>query len=245
MNILKEDFHLLGEFSSNDPAILFLYPGLNLRYNALFEMAEELHNKTGKSIAIFKHLPKRSLLEERDLLNKAYQILIGEFPTINIVNLGHSYGALLCLSLTKNVSQVRGNVLIAPAIKLNKTPSKFEFLISKLPKSFPIYSLNFSGYGIQHSLKAVRYSELIDLRNETMNDVIFDKDRTLIILSEKDSIICQKESERFFKSLNIPVKTYPYSKASTFHHLPLDKDNLTEMGFQQVTSDIADFINQL
>lgn len=240
---LRTHFQLNIHKSHSTEKVILLFPGLNLKFEAMQEMAIEISKNAKASSAIFKHNAARSLLSELKILRQVVTTLVNENPNIKIYCVGHSYGALLSLQLAHHISQIQANVLIAPALKLKNTSEIFQKIIKRLPINFSITSMNFSGYGQYNSLSTLRYKELFQLKNESLN---FQENKNLlVILSKKDRVISEKKSREFFENLNHPVLTIPFSKASTFHHLPLDRKNLGETGFQLVTGKISDFLAQL
>lgn len=237
-----QEFQIIYQAKKECSKFLLFFPGLNLSHNAFVEMAQAIQIDQSLT-AIFKHNPHRSLFEELSIVKEIISEIIKTSPNIQFYLVGHSYGCLIATDLSRQYSQIKKNIFISPAFEINPLASIIEKILILLPTNHKITSLNFSGYGQSNSLPILVYKEINQLRRIYRKQIFEVLQDSLFVLNKKDQVIS------FQKSLKIIHGQHHFSlqeveqdkNSNTFGHLPIDKKNLGNTSFQQLTKNITDF----
>jgi pimeloyl-ACP methyl ester carboxylesterase len=238
--------------SANPRAGIILIPGLNLRPEALHEIANQFISRglrarivSLRKPAYFERISGQQLARNwTDQVRQDYQELRRQMPDRPVLIFGYSLGALLALNLILEEPENSAAVfLVAPPLKLHTLPSLLLSAISLLPASFPIISVARERYRIESWTAAAEYHALTLLQDQLRARLPLFLKKELsgsVFFSSRDELVSDNEGAedfvRYLPKLEVHVLR---SKGNSHGHLMLDQYSLGVKGWQEFSDSIA------
>jgi esterase/lipase len=249
--LYQHSFPALQRETSHPCAGVILIPGLNLRPDALNEIANQFISQGLQARIVSLHKP---MLSEHfsgqqmadmwaNQVRDEYQALRDQLPDKPMLLFGYSLGTLLALNLVLEQPEDKKTLfLLAPPLELRMLPNFLLKLTRLLPASVLIASAAPERYRIQPWTLAAEYQALNSVRNQLDKKLqLLSQERLsgVVLLSSQDEFVSDSGVSEILQRYTPKLEQRILSlQGGSYGHLMLDQYSLGEQGWHELSEAI-------